>query len=186
MSRVVFLLEEPSMKALLEALLPRLIPGLDFLLVPHEGKSDLEKSILRKLKAWNEPGVRFVVVRDNDNGDCGRIKKGLRALCEQGGRPDTLIRIACQELEAWYLGEPEALADAYGNAKLVKLAGKAKFRDPDVLAKPSVEVESLVPEFQKLAGARLLGPKLTEERNRSKSFRCFVAGVRRLALDTAP
>ncbi|GMU62432.1 MAG: hypothetical protein AMXMBFR34_41950 [Myxococcaceae bacterium] len=60
MGRVVFLLEEKSMKVLLDGLLPRIVPSLDFLCVPHEGKQDLEKSIPRKLRAWREPGVRFV------------------------------------------------------------------------------------------------------------------------------
>lgn len=72
--RVIFLLEEPSMKAFLLEFLPRLVPGWrheeHFLLVPHEGKSDLDKSIPRKVKAWREPGVRFVIVRDNDGADC--------------------------------------------------------------------------------------------------------------------
>lgn len=64
--RVVFMLEEYSMKVLLEGLLPRLFPDLAFLCVPHDGKGDLEKSLPKKLRAWREPGVRFVVVRDND------------------------------------------------------------------------------------------------------------------------
>ena len=59
MNRVVFLLEEYSMKALLDGLLPRLFPDLLFQCVPHDGKGDLEKSIPRKLRAWREPGVRF-------------------------------------------------------------------------------------------------------------------------------
>lgn len=67
---IVFLLEEPSMKALLEGMLPRLFPGLNFQCVSHEGKSDLDKSIPRKLRAWREPGVRFIIVRDNDNANC--------------------------------------------------------------------------------------------------------------------
>ena len=66
MSRAVFLLEELSMKTLLEGLLPRIVPGMKFLCVPHEGKLDLEKSVPKKLRAWREPGVRFVVLRDND------------------------------------------------------------------------------------------------------------------------
>lgn len=41
MGRIVFLLEEPSMQALLEGLLPRLFPQLRFLCVPHDGKTDL-------------------------------------------------------------------------------------------------------------------------------------------------
>lgn len=47
--RVIFLLEEPSMKAMLAEYLPRLVPGWiqgqHFLLLPHQGKSDLDKSI---------------------------------------------------------------------------------------------------------------------------------------------
>ena len=55
MSRVVFLLEEYSMKALLDALLPRLFPDLRFLCVPHEGKGDLEKSIPRNSARGGSP-----------------------------------------------------------------------------------------------------------------------------------
>jgi len=62
--KLVFLLEERSMKEFLRGLLPRILPaGCEFQLIPHEGKSDLEKSIPRKLRAWLEPEVRFVVVR---------------------------------------------------------------------------------------------------------------------------
>jgi len=49
---LVFLPEERSMKTFLEALLPRLFPDLAFFCIAHEGKSDLEKSIPRKLKGW--------------------------------------------------------------------------------------------------------------------------------------
>ena len=65
------------MKVLLDGLLPRLLPDLPFLCVPHEGKQDLEKSIPRKLRAWREPGVRFVVVQDNDGSDCLARKQHL-------------------------------------------------------------------------------------------------------------
>jgi Domain of unknown function (DUF4276) len=185
MSRVVFLLEEPSMKVLLEGLLPRLLPSLPFLCITHEGKQDLERSIPRKLKAWREPGVRFVVVRDNDRGDCHALKARLADLCREGGHPETLIRIACQELEAWYLGEPEALAKAYGD-RLSGLANKARYRNPDALPRPSEELAKLVPAYQKISGARRLGPLLSEEGNRSKSFHVFLAGARRIAATIAP
>lgn len=114
MKRLVFLVEEYSMKVLLDGLLPRLFPTTSFPCVPHEGKQDLEKSIPRKLRAWREPGVRFAIVRDNDGGDCRRLKDRLRRLAREGQRKDTLVRIACQELEAWYFGSPDALAIAYG------------------------------------------------------------------------
>ena len=47
MKRLVFLLEEQSMKVLLDNLLPRYFPDLKFLCVPHEGREDLERSIPR-------------------------------------------------------------------------------------------------------------------------------------------
>jgi hypothetical protein len=180
MSRVVFLLEERSMKVLLEGLLPRLMPNLPFLCVAHEGKQDLEKSIPRKLRAWGEPGVAFVVVRDSDGRDCMQVKRHIASLCVDAGRADTLVRIACQELEAWYFGEPDALAQAYGRPALGEISGKVKYRDSDAIQKPSAELETLVPEFQKVSGARRLGTVLSEAGNRSHSFHVFLDGVRRL------
>ncbi len=57
--RLVFLVAELSMKALLDGLLPRLMPGWvverDFMCVPHEGKSDLDTSAPRKLREWQFP-----------------------------------------------------------------------------------------------------------------------------------
>ncbi|MCY4661161.1 MAG: DUF4276 family protein [Acidobacteria bacterium] len=177
MSRLVLLLEEPSMKALLDGLLPRLFPSLRFLCVPHEGRDDLEKSVPRKLRAWRESGVRFAVVRDNDRGDCQARKRHLRELCGAAGRDDTLVRIVCQELEAWYLGEPDALADAFRQESLRGIQRKARFRDSDAVPHPARAVARLVPEFQKVSGARRMAQHLSLERNRSTSFHAFMKGV---------
>jgi len=83
MSRIVLLIEEYSMKVLLDSLLPRLFPNLEFLCVPHEGKNDLERSIPRKLRAWREPGVRFVPQRHErapGTARSGRYQLGASAL----------------------------------------------------------------------------------------------------------
>lgn len=164
----------------LEVLLPRFFPDLSFQCVPHEGKQDLEKSIPRKLKAWREPGVHFCVIRDNDSGDCHALKERLFALCKSSGRGDTLIRIACQELEAWYLGDPDVMAEAFANDKLRMIGKKARYRDPDAVARPSAEVRKLVPEFQKVSGARRMACHLTRDRNRSASFRTLLRGIENL------
>ena len=181
MSRIVFLLEEYSMKVLLEGLLPRLVPGLEFLCVPHEGKQDLEKSVPRKLRAWREPGVHFVVLRDKDAGDCHALKLRLVSLCQAGGHPGALVRIACQELEAWYLGEPSALAEVFGIEKLRDIGAQARYRDPDAVARPSDEIKKLVPEFQKVSGARRMAKKLSRKGNSSRSFQALMNGIEREA-----
>ena len=177
MNRLVFLLEERSMKVLLEDLLPRLFPGLDFVCVTHEGKQDLEKSIPRKLRAWREPGVRFMVIRDNDGGDCRALKRRILGLCVEGGRSDTIVRIACQELEAWYLGDPEALVEAFGHESLRRISDKAKYRNPDEVQVPSHELAGLIPEFQKGSGARRMAVTLRREGNTSRSYQAFLEGV---------
>jgi hypothetical protein len=180
MSRIVFLVEEYSMKVFLDGLLPRLFPDLFFLCVPHEGKQDLEKSIPRKLRAWREPGARFVVIRDNDGGDCHNVKDQLVALCNEGGRADTVVRLACQELEAWYFGAPDALADVFGLENLRNIARKTRFRNPDAIGQPARALERLVAEFQKVSGARRMAQALMRV-NQSRSFQVFIAGIETLA-----
>jgi hypothetical protein len=181
MSRLVFMLEEPSMKVLLEGLLPRLFHGLDILCVTHEGKSDLEKSLPRKLRNWQVPGDRFVVVRDADGADCKELKDAIALICRQAGRPDTLIRIVCQELEAWYFGQPDALAAAFDDESLRSLGARARYRNSDSIVQPSKQLSSLCPQFQKVSGARRMAGYLSYPRNVSSSFKCFVERVARVS-----
>ena len=80
--KLVFLLEEQSMKYFLDGLLPRILPEeIQFVTIPHEGKSDLQKSLTAKLQGWNGPDVRFVVVQDQDSNDCRELKEKLLELC---------------------------------------------------------------------------------------------------------
>lgn len=183
--RLIFLLEEPSMRSLIEGLLPRIFPGMSvgkhFQCVEHQGKSDLDVSIPRKLKNWKIPGDRFVILRDNDNGNCIDLKARFVRLCEECGRPDTLIRLVCQELESWYIGDLEALALAFNKASLNSPALRKRFTDPDQWQKPSHELKRLIPEFQKGSAARLMADHLGTEHNRSASFNAFIAGIERMA-----
>jgi hypothetical protein len=181
MSTLVFLLEDRSMKELLEGLLPRLLPeGVEWKLIPHEGKSDLDRSIPRKLRAWQDPNARFVILRDQDSDDCRALKARLQDLCEPMAPGRVLVRSACSELESWYLGDLSALDRAF-SCSLSAQQGKRKYRDPDVLGSPSAELARLVPRFAKVSGARAPGAVLSLDANRSRSFAHFVAGVRRHA-----
>jgi hypothetical protein len=179
---LVFMLEEPSMKEFLAGLLPRILPpGVAFTLIPHEGKSDLERSIPRKLRAWKIPNTRFVVIRDQDNGDCIRIKQRLVELCQGVGHTEAHVVIACRELEAWFIGNLNAVGEIYAKPALAELQGKAKYREPDRLGSPSRELAALVPEFGKIDGARRMGPHIPLEGSRSPSFNHFIRKVKALA-----
>ena len=177
MGRVVFLLEELSKKELLDGMLPRIFPGLHFLCIPHEGKTDLELSIHNKLRDWRVPGDRFIIVRDNDNGDCQELKDRLTQLCQNSGRNDSVVRIVCQEIESWYLGQPEALAEAFGDAELRLIANRPRFRNPDTRPSPSQDLRRLLPEFKKVADARRMAGYLTREGSSSPSFKVFIDAV---------
>ena len=106
MSCVVFFLEEDSAKAFLENFIPRFFSqNNEYIYVTFEGKQDMEKQLPRKLRNWQRPDSLFVIVRDQDSGDCVKIKEKLSNICLKAGKPDCLIRIACRELESWYLGD---------------------------------------------------------------------------------
>lgn len=110
MSKLVFLLEEASAKAMLEGLLPNIIPeSIDPKYIVFDGKQDLEKQIERKLRGWLEPNSAFIVLRDQDSGDCLEIKEVLVRKCNEAQKPDTIVRIACRELESWYFGDLKAV-----------------------------------------------------------------------------
>lgn len=176
--KIVFLLEEASIKEFLDIVLPKILPsGVTFMTVPHEGKQDLERSIPRKLRAWLEPNVRFVIVRDQDGTDCIRLKEKLYRQCVESGRPDTMVRIVCNELESWFLGDLAAVADAFGMPSLVLLQRKAKYRNPDNLMNAAQELKRIVPGYQKVQGARLIAEHVDILRNCS----VFIEGVQRVA-----
>ena len=62
------MLEERSAKALLESLLPRILsPETEFRCIPFEGKQDLEKQLIRKVRAYQNDQARFIVLRDQDS-----------------------------------------------------------------------------------------------------------------------
>lgn len=179
MTELVFLLEEASIIEVLNIIVPKLVPKcITCRFIPHEGRSDLEKSIPRKLKAWRMPGVRFVVVRDKDSGDCHVVKDKLLELCRKGRRPDTLVRIVCHHLESWYLGDLAAVETAFGVNGIARRQSKRKFSDPDALANAEQELRRLVPEYQNINGSRRIAPHLNLESNHSHSFNVFLAGVR--------
>lgn len=178
---LVFLLEEESMKALLDILLPKILPeSVMFQCIPHEGKQDLEKSIPRKLKAWKTPDTYFVIVRDKDSANCLDVKKRLVALCSEAGRSDSLVRIACHELESWFLGDLTAVGQAFNLPKLMKKQNSKKYKKPDNLANASQELEKLIKGYRKVSGAKKIAHYLTIERNHSQSFLCFISGVQSL------
>lgn len=176
---LVFLLEEPSTREMLKGLLPRLLaPNV----VPHfivfEGKQDLDRGIERRLRGWMRPDSAFVVIRDQDAGDCRKVKRLLARKCADARRPEVLVRVACRELESWYLGDLAAVERALDIRGLVGLGTKRKYRVPDEIHRPSSELAKITRQaYQKVAGSRAIGKELSLTGNRSHSFRVLLAGL---------
>jgi len=184
MKELVFLLEEVSAKAMLESLLPRILhPEIRARYIPFEGKQDLERQMVKRLRGYANPHARFIVLRDQDSApDCVALKARLVGRCQQTGQTEkTLVRIACKELESFYLADLCAVEQALGLTKLARQQGSAKFRCPDQLGSPSKELETLTEGiYQKVSGSREIGRFLDPANERSLSFKNFMKSVRRM------
>lgn len=78
MCNLVCMLEEPSAKEMLKAVLPKILPANVIVrYIVFEGKQDMEKRLESRVRGWNMPDSFFLIMRDQDSGDCIKIKKKI-------------------------------------------------------------------------------------------------------------
>lgn len=182
MSTLVFCLEEPSAREMLGGLVPKLLPShVEIRYLVFEGKSDLQKRLGKRLREWQKPDSYFIVLQDQDSADCYQLKQCLCGICRENGHPDTLVRIACHELESWYLGDLAAVEKGLDLSGLSRKQKNRKYRSPDALSNAADELAKLTQRtYQKMAGSRAIGSCLKLSGNRSKSFSVFITGLTRI------
>jgi len=152
----------------------------NILVITYDGVSELEKNLPAKLRNWHHADARFLVLRDNDDGDCHERKKHLNQIVSKAGKGQkTTIRIVCQELEAWFLGDRKAL-DRAGIFDIAENPAAIRGNVDDIV-KPSRLLDRHSKGFGKLIGAERIAPHLDLERNSSPSFRHTVQALRKLA-----
>jgi hypothetical protein len=185
MTTLVFFLEEYSAQVMLESFLPKLIPSdYEQQYVVFEGKTDLEKRLARRLLNWKKPGCKFIVLRDQDSAVCTNVKINLQRKCGEGQHPEAMVRIACHELESWYLGDLQAVEDGLKIQGLAKLQQKSKYRNPDTLTNPAEELAKITKrQYQKISGSRQIGKYLQIDKNSSHSFKVFIECLEKLCGD---
>lgn len=135
------LVEGPAEAALLRGWLRRFLPGHTASIIQHRGKGRLPANpathpdprreglldqLPAKLRAYGrslDPATdRLLVLMDLDQDDCSELKgRLLRTLETCDPRPVALFRIAIEETEAFYLGDPEAIRRAFPKARLSRL-----------------------------------------------------------------
>jgi hypothetical protein len=193
-------LEEPSAEAFIMEAWPRICPaGATCQTHAFQGKQELLAKLPGQLKAmikWIPDHFRIVVLLDEDRQDCAALKKtlermshdaGLGTLSAPGKCARVANRIAVEELEAWMLGDPEALRAAF--PKLSATFEKAaSLRNPDAVKGGTWEaLERLLQKsgyylggLAKVDCARSVASHIDPDRNVSPSFKIFHRALHRL------
>ncbi len=207
------LVEDSSGAALIESLMPQVIgPQGD----PHSWRIHTYKGIgriPRGLVAKGDPSKRalldqlprvlngygktpgidaVVVVLDSDNRRCKDFLAELQELLKRcAPAPNTLFRLAIEEMEAWLLGDRPALLAAYPKAKKDVLA---RYAQDSICGTWELLADAVhhgghagiqkagwpLPGQLKHEWVRKISPGMDIERNASPSFGKFRDGLRRL------
>lgn len=212
---IEFLVEDSSGEKLLAQLLPRILgeqgelhtwrlkayKGIGRIPAGLVGKADPAKRMLldqlpRLLQGYGKtPGIdAVVVVLDTDRRDCRDFLQELTALVQGcNPAPRTLFRLAVEEMEAWYLGDREALLKAYPRAKREVLdryvqdsaCGTWELLADAVHAGGVAAIKKAgwpLPGQIKHEWAERIGPFMSLDNNASPSFGKFRDGLSRLVL----
>jgi hypothetical protein len=215
---IEILVEDSSGERLLDVLLPQFLGEQGS---PHTWRVHAYKGIGRippGMNARGDPAKRIlldqlprilrgygktagidavVVVLDSDRHDCATFLAELKALLA-GCRPapNTLFRLAIEEMEAWYLGDRAALTTAYPRARhdvLHRYEQDSICSTWELLADAiypggSMAIKKVgwpLPGQVKHEWAERIGPLLDPDRNVSPSFGKLRDGLRQLIADAA-
>jgi hypothetical protein len=191
------LVEEPSMEVALRVLLPRIVPNVAFQIYPHPGKEALISRLRDRLRGYSSflaADSRILIVVDRDAEDCRALKRRIEQLVEQaelrprsrgdGGAFHVLTRIVCEELEAWYFGDWDAVTAAYPRARR-----PARYHDPDAIPGGTWEAFERVMRkagyfsggLRKIEAASRIARHMDPARNTSRSFQVLRDGLSELA-----
>lgn len=207
------LVEDSSGAKLIEMLLPKLIgpqretrtwrvhpyKGIGRLPQGLSAKADPAKRALldqlpRLLGGYGKtPGIdAVVVVLDSDRRNCNVFLKELDSILRKCQPfPNTMFRLAVEEMEAWFLGDRQALLAAYPRARKEVLGryvqdsvcGTWELLADAVYPGGSAAIRTAgwpLPGQLKHEWAEQIGPRMDVERNESPSFGKLRDGLRRL------
>lgn len=189
--------EEESARKALDNLLPKLVVNEHtYRIITYQGKNDMLKKLPAVLKGYS----RFVpndwviiVLMDLDKDKCNDLKKRLNQFAtdanlkiknsfSQTSAFQVLNRIAIEELEAWFLGDPEAIRKAF--PRVGHFDNQAKYRIPDSIVDPCETLERILKKasyyssgLRKVEVADKISKFMQPLNNKSKSFAIFWDGV---------
>lgn len=199
MPHLELMVEELSAEETLRALLPQIVgDGVSHRIHVFEGKSDLLRKLPARMRGYGRflpEDWRIVVLIDRDLEDCEVLKSRLESMARAAGLAtkslagaehcQVLNRIAVEELEAWYFGDPQALRRSFPRLP-ASFEHKAAYRYPDAVRggtfealKRLLQSKGYYPEgVPKIELARRVAESMEPDRNQSPSFRTFRDGLR--------
>jgi hypothetical protein len=129
--------------------------------------------MVKYLQKFNLPNpAHFIIVHDQDKSDCVELKNRLQEKADSV-KSGVIVRIACRELEAWHLGDIEAVCNAFGSNKKLNLSNKREFRNPDKIIDPKEKLIKNFPKYGERSWAQAIAEQFDAGRNASKSFNVF-------------
>lgn len=198
MTRLEILVEEPSMEAALRGIMPKVLQNrASWKSINMGSKSKLLKALPDRLRAYrkridNDEDLKIIVLVDRDNDNCEQLKHRLETIAHEAGLTtktmangqgdfQVVTRIAIEELEAWFMGDVDALKAAFTSLKSANFPGN--FKNPDnggtwerlhrFLKHHGIYRSS----YPKIEAARKIAQHMEPRRNRSRSFHRFLQGV---------
>jgi len=134
-----------------------------------------------------------IVVVDLDRGDCRTLKKELAGLLDAcSNKPKTVFCIAIEEMEAWLLGDRNALLKAYPS---IRKSALTSYVQDSICGTWEVMADALCKEKaaglkkkgyaetgrRKCEWAKNISQYIDIEKNTSSSFNYFVKKIKKLA-----
>ena len=192
-----FFLEERSAEVVLKAILPKIVSSsVSRRFHEFRGKHNLLKQLPKRLKSLRLkiPGDwRIMVLIDEDRENCHVLKSKLEQIARDEGfvtkssvakNLDFQIvnRLAIEELEAWFFGDPKAVRKAFPRVSKT-FEHQAKYRNPDAITGGTHEaLERLLKRhyrrgLTKTVVAQKIASHMEPNCNTSKSFQVFVEGL---------
>ena len=178
---VLFLLEEQSAEEMLRKFLPRCFPALRCTYRRFSGVNNLLKRLETTIRNHIDIQCPIIILCDQDDKDCVALNEQILGLCKKTGQQSRcVVRIACRELESWYLAQLDVVANHFGVPELSKRQNR--YLHPDSINKPSKELERLTrQQYQKVKGSRIMGQYLDPNVERSASFKHFIHTLKRIS-----
>ncbi|MEO8844309.1 MAG: DUF4276 family protein [Kofleriaceae bacterium] len=197
--KVHVLVEGSSERAFIDRWAPRAFPGHQFVVHPHQGKGTLPRDLAATpdprhrglldllpatLRAYSATTAMVadgvLVIVDLDDDERAKVEARLVEVAETALPLRVVIRLAIEELEAFYLGDLKALKAAFPEANMVLATEYV----PDSIVGTAELFGQIIDDdgLRKVSWAEQMGARLTTvgARSRSPSFKALHASIREL------